>query len=189
GKYLIEIARNAISTYINEKRVIAIPEDTPEKLKLARGTFVTINKVGTLTTGQKELRGCIGYVEPIKPLIEAVIDVAISAATNDPRFPQMDKSELDEIELELSVLTVPQLINVNSFEEYLEKIEIGRDGLIIEKGPYKGLLLPQVASEYNMNVEEFLANTCQKSGLNYSCWKDSDTEIYSFQAQIFNENE
>lgn len=189
GKYLIEIARNAINTYIiNEKRVIAIPEDTPEKLKLARGTFVTINKVGNPSSNQKELRGCIGYVEPIKPLIEAVIDVAISAATNDPRFPKLDKSELDEIELELSVLTEPQLISVNSFEEYLEKIEIGRDGLIIEKRPYKGLLLPQVATEYNMNVEEFLTHACQKSGLDYSCWKNSATKIYSFQAQIFYEN-
>lgn len=207
GKYLIGIARNAITTYIKEKKVINIPEDTPNKLKLALGAFVTINKVNKINEINKvnevntiskiaedfetikELRGCIGYVEPIKPVIEAVIDVAISAATNDPRFPPIKESELCEIELELSILTVPKLINVNSFEEYLEKIEIGRDGLIIEKGHYKGLLLPQVASEHDMSVEEFLANTCVKSGLNYKCWKESDVKIYSFQAQIFHENE
>jgi uncharacterized protein (TIGR00296 family) len=180
GKFLINLARKSIETYIKEKKIIPVPDNTPPSLKENRGAFVTLNK-------SDELRGCIGYPEPIKPLVNAVIEVAVSAATTDPRFEPVSLSELDEIQLEVSVLTKPQLVKVKNPAEYLEKIEIGEDGLIIEKGFYKGLLLPQVAVEWRWDSEEFLCNTCMKAGLSPDCWYESDTEVYIFQDQIFHE--
>lgn len=180
GEFLLKIARKAIETYLVTGKVLKVPSDTPETVKEMQGAFVTLNEHGNL-------RGCIGYCEPIKPLINAIIDVAISAATSDPRFNPLNKSELPKIDLEISVLTKPQLVEVKSPPEYLEKIEVGRDGLIVEKDFYKGLLLPQVPVEWKWDTEEFLCNTCMKAGLAPDCWYDTKTQIYSFQAQIFHE--
>jgi uncharacterized protein (TIGR00296 family) len=178
GKFLVKLAQEAIETFIKEKRKIEVPGDTPDILKEERGVFVTLNKDGLL-------RGCIGYPEPIEPLVNAVIDVAISAAVNDPRFSPVTVDELDDLELEVSVLTKPVLIEVKKPEEYINEIKIGDDGLIIERGPYKGLLLPQVAVEWGWNVEEFLYNTCVKAGLTADCWIYPDVKIYKFGSQIF----
>jgi uncharacterized protein (TIGR00296 family) len=180
GKFLIKIAREAIETFIKEQKKIDVPENTPDTLKENMGAFVTLNKEGLL-------RGCIGYPEPIAPLINAVIDVAISAAFNDPRFSPVTLSELDDLEIEVSILTKPELIEVNQPEEYMDNIKVGVDGLIIERGPYKGLLLPQVALEWGWNVEEFLYNTCVKAGLTADCWLYPDVKVYKFGSQIFNE--
>ena len=180
GKFLIKIAREAIETFIKERKKINVPENTPNTLKGDMGAFVTLNKDGLL-------RGCIGYPEPIAPLVNAVIDVAISAAVNDPRFSSVTVNELDDLEIEVSVLTKPELIEVEKPEEYMDKIKVGDDGLIIERGPYKGLLLPQVALEWGWNVEEFLYNTCVKAGLTADCWLYPDVKIYKFGSQIFSE--
>ena len=180
GKFLVKIAREAIETFIKDRKKIKVPENTPEVLKEDMGAFVTLNKDGLL-------RGCIGYPEPIAPLINAVIDVAISAAVNDPRFSPVKISEIDDLEVEVSVLTKPELIEVKRPEEYMDKIKIGDDGLIIERGPYKGLLLPQVALEWEWNVEEFLYNTCVKAGLTADCWLYPDIKVYKFGSQIFHE--
>ncbi|MGF7118769.1 TIGR00296 family protein [Methanobacterium oryzae] len=180
GKILIRLARKSIESYVKNKSLIDIPEDTPETLKENMGVFTTLNKNGML-------RGCIGYPEPIKPLINALVEVAVSAAVNDPRFPPVSESELDDLEIEVSVLTKPELIEVEKPEQYMDKIKIGEDGLIIERGPYRGLLLPQVAVELGWNVEEFLYNTCVKAGLTADCWLFKDVKIYKFSSQIFNE--
>lgn len=179
GKLLVEIARKAISTYLNDGKVIQIPDVDP-KLKEHMGVFVTLNR-------QNTLRGCIGYPEPVMPLLNALIDAAISAATRDPRFNPVKPSEMDEIHVEVSVLTVPELIQVDDPLEYLENIEIGKDGLIVEMGPYRGLLLPQVATEWEWNKEDFLSNTCMKAGLSSDCWYSKDVNIYKFSSQIFEE--
>ncbi|MEN4029761.1 MAG: TIGR00296 family protein [Methanobacterium sp.] len=180
GKFLVKLAKNVIEAFINERKKLEVPEDTPDTLKEEMGVFVTLSKNGLL-------RGCIGYCEPIEPLVNAVIDVAISAAVNDPRFSPVKASELDDLEVEVSVLTKPELIEVKKPEEYMDKIKIGEDGLIIERGPYKGLLLPQVAVEWGWNVEEFLYNTCVKAGLTADCWIYPDVKIYKFSSQIFHE--
>jgi uncharacterized protein (TIGR00296 family) len=180
GKFLVELARRAIVTYLFDGKVIEIPEETDSKLKENMGVFVTLNR-------DKELRGCIGYPEPVMPLLNAVIDAAISAATQDPRFNPLTSNELDEIQMEVSVLTKPLLMEVEDPLEYLEKIELGHDGLIVEMGPYRGLLLPQVATEWGWNVEEFLKNTCMKAGLDSECWLRKDVKIYKFASQIFDE--
>ena len=142
------------------------------KLFEKRGVFVTLKKNG-------ELRGCIGYIQPFKPLVELVKDAALAAAFNDPRFPPLSLEELPEIELEISVLT--------PFREITdpEEIVIGRDGLYIVRGPYSGLLLPQVAVEYNMDRKTFLEHACMKAGLSPDAWEDDDTKIYVFSADVF----
>lgn len=180
GEFLVKLARSSIESYMKDKIILEVPEDTPDTLTEEIGAFVTLNKNG-------QLRGCIGYPEPIKPLANAVIEVAISAAIQDPRFPPVSPQELDDISVEVSVLTKPELIEVDKPEEYPEKISIGADGLIIESCFGRGLLLPQVAVEWQWDVEEFLANTCMKAGLNPDCWLEQDTRIYKFQSQIFEE--
>ena len=180
GEFLVKLARNSIETYLKDRKIITVPEDVNPILKEERGAFVTLTKDG-------DLRGCIGYPEPVKPLALAVIEVAISAATGDPRFPQVTLSEMEKIHVEVSVLTKPELVEVEKPAEYLEKIEVGKDGLIAEKGIYRGLLLPQVPVEWNWDVEEFLVNTCMKAGLSPDCWLQEGVKLYSFQAQIFDE--
>lgn len=188
GEFLLKLARKSIVTYLKEKKIVTPPPETPETLKDDMGAFVTLNKQHKIR-GRGELRGCIGYCEPVKPLVNTVIEVAISAATQDPRFPPVNISEMDEIDLEISVLSKPELVEVTKPQEYLEKVKVGVDGLIVEKGFYKGLLLPQVPVEWNWDEEEFLCNTCMKAGLPADCWYDSDVQIFNFQAQIFRESE
>ncbi|MCL2687289.1 MAG: TIGR00296 family protein [Methanobrevibacter sp.] len=180
GEYLIKIAKLAIETYLEKGEKIPTPEDCPPHLKEKLGVFVTLNE-------QNELRGCIGYPEPIAPLIEATIDVAISAAVSDPRFPSLTKGELENIDIEVTVLTKPEILQVNSPSDYLTEIKIGEHGLIIEKEFNRGLLLPQVAPEHNMDSETFLAHTCMKAGLNSQCWLEEETKVYTFKGQIFKE--
>jgi len=180
GEFLVKLARKSIETYLKDGKVINVPDDVNPILKEEMGAFVTLHRDG-------DLRGCIGYPEPVKPLAQAVIEVAISAATGDPRFPQVTPSEMDDIQVEGSVLSKPQLVEVQNPAEYLEKVEVGKDGLIVEMGIYRGLLLPQVPIEWNWDIEEFLANTCMKAGLSPDCWLQKGVKIYSFQSQIFEE--
>src|SRR5664279_2742949 len=180
GKFLVKLARKAIVTYLKEKKVIEIPEDADPKLMEDMGVFVTLNI-------DNKLRGCIGYPEPVMPLLNAVIDAAISAAIRDPRFNPLTPAELDKIHVEVSVLTKPALIKVDKPVDYINNVEIGQDGLIIESGPYRGLLLPQVATDWGWSVEEFLSNTCLKAGLGSDCWLSTDIKLYKFTSQIFGE--
>jgi len=184
GKLLVSLARKAIETYLKTGEIIKPPENVPEKLREKCGVFVTIN---TVRNDHRELRGCIGYPYPTDPLINAVIDSAISSATRDPRFPPMTFDELDHVVFEVSVLTPPEPINVENPSEYPSKIKIGRDGLIVERGFFKGLLLPQVPVEWQWNEEEFLCQCCMKAGLPPDCWLMKGTKIYRFQAIIFEE--
>jgi hypothetical protein len=181
GELLVKTARRAIESYVREGREPPVPE-VPEKLREPRGVFVTLTRRG-------ELRGCIGYPLPTRPLIEALIDAAISSATRDPRFPPVGEGELGEIAIEVSVLSVPEEIRVKRPKEYLERIKIGRDGLIIEWRGFSGLLLPQVPVEWGWDVEEFLCQLCLKAGLPPDCWLERDVTIRRFTAQIFREVE
>jgi hypothetical protein len=146
--------------------------------------FVTINSV---KRGEKELRGCIGYPYPTDPLAKAVIESAINAATEDPRFYPLTLKDLDTVVLEVSVLTPPQKIEAKTPKEYPVKIRVGEDGLMVEKGMFKGLLLPQVPIEWNWDTEEFLCQCCVKAGLSPDSWLLSGTKLSKFQAIIFEE--
>ncbi len=185
GEFLVKLARTAIETYLEKEQIIPPPENTPEKLKERSGVFVTLQKI---SGGTKNLRGCIGHPYPDSLLVSATIDSAISSATRDPRFPPVKLSEMDEIHISVTILTPPKLIEVKSPKEYFEKIVIGRDGLIVERGNYaRGLLLPQVPVDFNWDEEEFLAHSCIKAGLSPDAWVVDGTRIYSFQSVIFEE--
>jgi AmmeMemoRadiSam system protein A len=139
------------------------------------GLFVTL-------TMDKNLRGCIGYVEGIKPLREAVKEMAIQAAFHDPRFNPLQKEELDKIHIEISILY--PLEEVKDFS----RIKVGRDGLVMERGFNRGLLLPQVAAEYEWDNIEFMNQTCRKAGMEKECWNNG-ARVLKFEAEVFGENE
>ncbi|TFG12538.1 TIGR00296 family protein [Candidatus Thorarchaeota archaeon] len=184
GKLLVKLARDTVELYVREKRKPAPPDGIPDHLRNKSGVFVTLNRI----SGEKsQLRGCIGRPYPTEPLVVATINSAVDAAVNDPRFPPVRANELDEILIELSVLTPPQKIEYSEPQELISKIKIGRDGLIASQGMRRGLLLPQVPVEWNWDVEEYLKHTCNKAGLPADAWKDSATEFLSFQAEIFGE--
>ncbi|HUT62428.1 MAG TPA: AmmeMemoRadiSam system protein A, partial [Anaerolineae bacterium] len=136
------------------------------------GAFVTLNKKG-------QLRGCIGHIIGDKPLITTVAEMAMAAALQDPRFPRVESTELSDIDFEISVLTPIRRI------KNIEEIVVGRDGIIITRGWNKGLLLPQVATEYGWDRITFLEHTCNKAGLPKDAWKDKNTVIEMFSAEVF----
>lgn len=184
GKFLVALARSAVKEFLESGKCIKPPKDTPKKLFELCGVFVTISSV---RKGEKELRGCIGYPQPTIPLVEAVIDSAISAATRDPRFPPLSAKEFEKVVFEVSVLTPPEIVETNKPEEYVSKITVGEHGLIVEKGFYKGLLLPQVPVEWGWCEEEFLCQCCVKAGLPPDSWLMKGTKIYKFSAIVFEE--
>ncbi len=170
-KLLHQIAKTVIENRAQGKPVPEFKVDSAI-LKENRGAFVTINKKG-------QLRGCIGYIEGRGPLHKTVEEMAEAAAFRDPRFSPVKENELADLEVEISVLTpLRKIADVN-------EIEVGKHGIYIKKGWYSGLLLPQVATEYKMDRQTFLEHTCQKAGLPSNAWKDKNTEIYIFSADIF----
>jgi len=188
GIKLIRFARQNIESYLKNNRRIIVPDDIKNKFGDKYGAFVTLNK---FKVSGNPLRGCIGYIEPRFSLYDVIHRVSVSSAVEDPRFPNVNIEEMDDIIIELSILTPPKLIEVNDPSEYLQKIVIGRDGLIAEKGMRRGLLLPQVPVDHgrNWDVETFLEHTCQKAWLSSDAWKEKSTNIYSFQAILFEEKE
>ncbi len=179
GKLAVITARAVIERACG--RTFPASFSQPPEFEKNTGVFVTINRYPSL-----ELRGCIGYPEPVYPLKEAIVKAAYGA-TRDPRFNPLSGEELDEVVVEVSILTPPSLIKVKDPKEYLKKVKIGRDGLIAERGPYRGLLLPQVPVEWNWEVEEFLSQTCMKAGLTPDAWLEKSSKFYAFQAEIFSE--
>jgi len=179
GKKLVNLARDSISSFFSKSRLNL---SEYEKFSAKQGVFVTLTKRG-------DLRGCIGFPDPVKPLYKAIFEAARLAAFDDPRFPPLSEEELDEIRIEISVLTVPELIKAQKPEEYAKKIEIGKDGLIVRGASGSGLLLPQVFPEWNADAKKALEMTCEKAGMDNACWKDPKNKFYKFQAQIFNEGE
>jgi len=188
GKKLIQFARKNLETYLRTGDKLEIPPELAAKYGEKGGAFVTLNK---MVGNDTDLRGCIGIIMPLYPLIETVQNMVISAAVEDPRFPEVQSEELSKIIIEISILSVPQRIEVTKPEDYLQKIVIGRDGLIVTGFGRRGLLLPQVPVEHerNWDVETFLKHTCQKAGLSSEAWKDlKKVSFESFTATIFEEN-
>jgi uncharacterized protein (TIGR00296 family) len=184
GIFLVKLARTAATKYVTDSTVMSPPDPPSKSLSAKSGVFVTIEK---LKGGARVLRGCIGYPLPYMPLVEATVDSAISAAVKDPRFPPLKPKELEEVVFEVSVLTPPAIVKTNDPKLYPKLIKVGRDGLIIEKGFYKGLLLPQVPTEYGWDEETFLSECCMKAGLPPDSWLSKDVMVYSFSATVFTE--
>lgn len=179
GEEGLKLARAAIVEQLSKNSRMQAPDNLPISFEEKRGVFVTLNK-------HENLRGCIGYPYPIFKLEDAIIDAAISAAINDPRFPPVALDEFKDVTIELTILTTPQVLKVEP-EKLPEQIEIGKHGLIVKRGIYQGLLLPQVATENKWSVEEFLCQTCWKAGLPQDTWLLKDTEVCIFEGQIFKE--
>ncbi len=183
GKFLVKLARSAVEEFVKSGLKVEPPPDAPPELYEERGVFVTLKRFPS-----GELRGCIGFPEPVMPLIEATIEAAISAATRDPRFYPVTPQELPHLTVEVTVLTPPQPIETVP-ENLPEEIKVGRDGLIVRCGYASGLLLPQVPVEWGWDEREFLSQTCIKAGLPPDCWLDPRCRFYKFQGQIFTEVE
>ncbi|HKZ17575.1 MAG TPA: AmmeMemoRadiSam system protein A [Geobacteraceae bacterium] len=170
---LISIARESIISFINERPVPDF-DVKEEQLLAGQGCFVTIKREG-------KLRGCLGQFTSDRPLHQLVKDMAIAAATRDPRFYPMGCEDLESFEIEISVLSPLKKI------ESIEEIEVGKHGLYIEKNFYRGVLLPQVAVEHGWDRNTFLSQTCQKAGLDKNDWKE-EADIYTFIAEVFAES-
>jgi AmmeMemoRadiSam system protein B/AmmeMemoRadiSam system protein A len=171
---LLKIARNSVESAVRDKKLYAPPADEPEALRNARGAFVTLKEHG-------DLRGCIGYMSPVKPLAETVRDVAAYAALEDRRFRPVSESELGLLEYEISVLSPLRKV------EDINQIHVGQHGLLIRKGEYEGVLLPQVPTEEGWNRDTFLEQVCVKAGLPEQAWKDEDADLFMFSALVFAE--
>lgn len=179
GILAVMAARRAVEAEVG---LIDIDDfDVPGSFLEKRGVFITLN-----TFPEHELRGCIGYPEPVFPLGEALIRAA-EAACHDPRFPALHKSEAKDIVVETSILTVPELMTIRDRRQLPELVRVGVDGLIMEKGEHRGLLLPQVPVEWRWDATTFLEQTCMKAGLTPDRWLDNSCKVYRFQAEIFYE--
>jgi len=187
GTFLIKLARKSILNYLTFGEILNQPADSPPSLLEESGVFVTLQKI--TPDGGRNLRGCIGFPMPNYPLVQATILAAKSAAVGDPRFPPITVQEMNDIAIEVSILTQPIELEVNDPKEYLQKIKIGRDGLIARRGGRSGILLPQVPVDWNWETEEFLEHTCNKAGLPADCWKDKNTIILRFSGIIYEEEE
>jgi AmmeMemoRadiSam system protein A len=171
---LLEVARASLIAAVEGRRILTEPPGS-ENLRMRAGAFVTLRLRG-------RLRGCVGQIEPIEPLVTVVHRVARSAALEDPRFSPVRSDEARELDIELSVLTHLGQIAPTA-------VEPGIHGLIISRGALRGVLLPQVAAERQWNAERFLEETCVKAGLERDAWKDTRTRIEAFTAEVFSESE
>jgi AmmeMemoRadiSam system protein A len=176
-KTLLRLARSTLRKWLSGHQCLS-EKDLEElsltpRLKQQSGVFVTLHKRG-------QLRGCIGYIEGENAIYQDVMENAINAATRDPRFPPVTSDELAELDIEISVMTPLEEISGP------DEIVVGKHGLVVEKGFYKGILLPQVAPEWSWDSSEFLEQTCRKAGLPRGAWKQG-CRVYRFSAQVFGE--
>lgn len=181
GDLAVRIARATVEGHVRRERP---PEfKVPDIFRQKGGVFVTLT-----TYPEDDLRGCIGYPEPTMPLIDALKDAAVSACSRDPRFPAVRPDELKRIRVEVSLLTPPAEVRTEMPRDYVKCVRIGEDGLIVQRGWARGLLLPQVPVEWGWDVEEFLCQTCMKAGLTPDAWLEPGTKLYKFQAEVFSES-
>jgi uncharacterized protein (TIGR00296 family) len=180
GQILVKTARVIITEYLESGSIKELDQQFQEDFSFKSGVFVTLKN-------PNGLRGCIGFPLPDKELFNALKDASIAAAIEDPRFPPVIFEELDSITVEVTVLSPPTRIEVDDSQEYLSKIKVGQDGLIVKYGYNSGLLLPQVPIEYGWNEREYLEHTCEKAGLPRDFWKNNEIEIQKFEGIVFKE--
>lgn len=178
--FLLRLARSVIEGNLREGHPPPAPSDVPAVLSEKRGCFVTLHSPGGA------LRGCIGTIEPIQPLVQAVVENAINAAFRDPRFPPLTAEEFRGIDVEISVLTVPEPVKFADGDELKALLKPGVHGVILEKGWHRSTFLPQVWEQLP-EPERFLAHLCQKAGLGSDCWSRSGLTVKTYQAFYFSE--
>lgn len=185
GRALVQLAREAIRSYLQTNEISKLPSNLSQKLLRKSGVFVTLNSIKP----KHELRGCIGFPYPSEPLADATIKAAIYAAVDDPRFPPISYDELEKsIAVEVTVLTPPSDLNAKDRKMLPELIEVGRHGLIVSGRGTSGLLLPQVAIEWEWDASEFLTNCCLKAGLPPDSWLLQDIQVKVFEGEVFEES-
>ncbi|HEV2226723.1 MAG TPA: TIGR00296 family protein [Nitrososphaerales archaeon] len=185
GEAAVTLARETLEAHVSG--AVAKPRSlSPGAFSEPRGVFVTLNVPSA--SMEERLRGCIGFPFPVKKLGEAIREATIAAASADPRFPPVAKSELDSVVIEVSILTIPEVIEVSRPEDLPSRVRIGSDGLIVSRSYLSGLLLPQVATEFDLDQTEFLSQACLKAGLSPDSWLDKETKVQVFQAEIFAES-
>jgi len=185
GEAAVALARQTLDAHVSGAVANSRPP-SPGALSEQRGVFVTLNLASASV--EERLRGCIGFPHPVKKLEEAIREATVAAASQDPRFPPITKSELDAVVIEVSILTRPEVIKVSRPQDLPARVRIGTDGLIVSRSYFSGLLLPQVATEFNLDQTEFLSQACMKAGLPPDSWLDGETEVQAFQAEVFAES-
>jgi AmmeMemoRadiSam system protein A len=179
---LLKLARSTItSIMLKDRSIIFRAEDISSALKEKRGCFVTLHKGGLL-------RGCIGTIEPNTALISCVEENAVNAAFRDPRFPPVAKDELDAVDIEISVLTIPRLLTFKDGEDLKNQIIPGSHGVILSHGHRRSTFLPQVWEQLPQK-EDFLEHLCLKGGMSRSAWRDSSTRVEVYAAEYFSEKQ
>jgi len=181
-KWLLSLARESIALGLKDRRSYAVdPKQVSPELREKLACFVTL-------TIQGRLRGCIGHIEAIQPLYKDVIENATSAAFGDPRFPPLDQSELDEVEIEVSVLGKPASLKYKDADDLVRKLKPGKDGVILRKGAYGATFLPQVWDQIKV-PEDFLSHLCAKAGLDSDEWQKGDLKVQTYSVEAFSESE
>ncbi|MBW1895808.1 MAG: AmmeMemoRadiSam system protein A, partial [Deltaproteobacteria bacterium] len=178
---LLRLARSAIEAKLTEGAEVQRPDMVSPTLKELRGCFVTIHKQG-------QLRGCIGTIEPSYPLIEGVEKNAQNAAFRDQRFKPLRAEELKEIDIEVSVLTVPEALAFTDGEDLKGKLVPNVDGVILSRGGHRSTFLPQVWAQLP-DKEQFLQRLCIKGGMSAQAWQNPETKVQVYQAEVFGEKD
>lgn len=175
-KILLETARKSINSVFIQEKILEPDYEKHPIFKSHAGAFVTLTQQGVL-------RGCIGYIVSDQPLFKTICEAAVQASQNDPRFQQVHQSEIKNLSIEISILSEP--FPLKSYDE----IEIGKHGLILEEEGRRGLLLPQVPVEHNMNRDQYLDSICRKSGFPADYWRTKQLKLYGFTASVFSEED
>lgn len=178
-QYLLTLAREVIAARLSKGEPSPRPDPLPAALAQNQGCFVTLHKQGML-------RGCIGTLEPIRALIDAVAENAVNAAFCDPRFPPLRAEELDAVRLEISLLTVPEPLAFDGPQELISKLRPGVHGVILSKGGCRATFLPQVWEQLP-DPSDFLAHLCQKAGLGRDCWQTSNIDVKVYEARYYSD--
>lgn len=176
---LLKLARSTIEAELVKEAKIIRPEKLTPALTENKGCFVTLHKEGAL-------RGCIGNIEAVKPLVKGVEENALNAAFRDPRFPCLESKELKDIDIEISVLSVPRELFFNDENDLKSKLKKGVHGVILSSGWHKATFLPQVWEQLP-NEEKFLEHLCTKAGMRKDCWKNKTTKVHVYEAEFFSE--
>ena len=184
GQRLIKIARRTIAARLgileDPEKIVPGPDLADPSFREKRGTFVTLKLKG-------QLRGCMGCLTPSESILEGIQRNAINSAFNDPRFPALSATELDEAKIDISILTEPRNLEYTEGEDLLKKLRCNIDGVIIKKGAARATFLPQVWEQLP-RPEDFLAHLCRKAGLSPEEWKKGELSVSIYQVQYFNEN-
>jgi len=182
GQILVRVARDSVERLFSDK---GPRSQLSIQSKMQAGVFVSIHN---FSADGNTLRGCIGFPLPRGEFYSSLEEVAVAAATQDPRFMPISEEELDKVIFEVSVLSLPELINVTKPADYLDAVKIGVDGLMLNWGEYSSLLLPQVAAEFKWTADEYLNNLCYKAGLPPDMWMHQDVKIYKFRCSVYGES-